>query len=148
MPDSGVSASEEVTLPAIHGNRPRDRNIHPRGRETIGDRCNYLAQRALFTGGPCSSPGYLPPALSLSISFHLLCPSAHCLPTLYSLPSIFFFSHWHGCDTYASPFRIPHMRCTNPPSLFIRLSLSPPPFLLSTSIPLYVLLNTQDPSST
>lgn len=121
MPDSGVS-SEVVTLPAIPGNRSRDRNIHPRGRETIGDRRNYSVSVFLLPVAHAVARAIFLP-FSPSISFHLLFPSARCLSALYPL---FFFPHWNGCDTYASPFRIPHMSRINPPSPFTSLSLSPP----------------------
>ncbi|KYN06517.1 hypothetical protein ALC62_02596 [Cyphomyrmex costatus] len=118
-------------LPAIHGNRPRrDRNIHPRGRETIGgDRCNYSAQRAPFTGGPCSSPGYLP--LSRSHSVFSASP-----PFIPFLP--FSFSPIGTAAIYVY-LPIPH------PSYEVHKSaisfyFSLPP----TSIPLYDLLDTQD----
>lgn len=80
-PDSGVSASEEVTLPAIPGNRSRDRNIHPRGRETIGDRCNYSVSALLLPVAHAVARAIFL-LFSPSISFHLLLfPSAHCLPS-------------------------------------------------------------------
>lgn len=122
MPDSGVSTSEEVTLLAIHGNGARDRNIHPRGRETIGDRCNYSAQRAPFL--PVAHAVARAISLSLSRSHSISStPLPIASPPLILLPPIFFFSHWRGRDTYASPFRIPHMRRINP-HLFLSLFLS------------------------
>lgn len=138
LPASGVSASEEVTLPAIPGNRSRDRNIHPRGRETIGDRRNYSVSALFLPVAHAVAQAIFFP-FTPSISFRLLFPVAY-LPFIL-LPSIFFFFHWHGRDTYTSPFRIPHMRRINPPiSFYPSLSL----FLLPTSTLLYALLDTQD----
>lgn len=130
MPASGVSASEEVTLPAIPGNRSRDRNIHPRGRETIGDRRNYSVSALFLPVAHAVAQAIFFP-FTPSISFRLLFPVAY-LPFIL-LPSIFFFFHWHGRDTYTSPFRIPHMRRINPlisfyPSLSLSSYSPPPPF--------------------
>lgn len=124
MPASGVSASEEVTLPAIPGNRSRDRNIHPRGRETIGDRRNYSVSALFLPVAHAVAQAIFFP-FTPSISFRLLFPVAY--PPFILLPSIFFFFHWHGRDTYTSPFRIPHMRRINPPiSFYPSLSLPTP----------------------
>lgn len=68
----------------------RDRNIHPRGRETIGDRRNYLVSALFLPMAHAVARAILLP-FSPSISFHLLFPSAHCLPALYLLSFHFLF---------------------------------------------------------
>lgn len=122
MPDSGVSASEEVTLPAIPGNRSRDRNIHPRGRETIGDRRNYSVSALLLPVAHAVARAIFLP-FSPSISFHLLFPSAHCLPTLYPPSFHFLFLPLAWPRYICLPIPHPSYEAHKSP---ISLSLSPP----------------------
>lgn len=91
--------------------RPRNRNIHPRGRRTGLRRA--ITRLLSFTGGPCGSwlfsSCFLPPPRSHSISSSLLFILFLSLPCFFSF--LFFSpSHRYGRDTYASLFRIPRTK--------------------------------------
>lgn len=84
-------------------------------------------------------------ALSLSISFHLLLPSAHCLPALY--PPSFHFLFLPLAQPQYVCLPIPHPSYEthkSPISFYFSLSLSLSLSLLPTFTPLYILLDTQD----
>lgn len=122
--DSGVSASEEVTLPAIPGNRSRDRNIHPRGRETIGDQRNYSVSALLLPVAHAVARDIFLP-FSPSISFHLFFPSAPSPPHLPSFDFLFLPLAWprYVCLPIPHPSYEAHK---SPISLSLFLSLSAP----------------------